>query len=122
MQYTNCISLNTAINELDLFDNIEFKYLKKLLNPSVDYDNYDFEVYIEENPDDEEPISRYCITVVKFDLENPNYNPKDSWCRENKYIRFTKRYEYNCSSIMALNFMNLVIEDSEDEDEDDDSD
>ena len=117
MSYTNCINLNYAINELDLFDNIEFKYLKTLLNPSTDYDDYDFEVDIKETPDDETLISQYCITVVKFDLDNPDYNPKDPWCRENKYIRFTKRYEYNGSSIMALNFINLWTDEESDSDE-----
>jgi len=119
MPYTNCINLNYAINELDLFDNIEYKYLKKLLNPSVDYDDYDFEVDIQDNPDDEKPrFETYCITVVKFDLENPKYDAEDPWCRENKYIRFTKRYEYNGSSIMGLNFGNLWIdEETSDEEE-----
>mgnify|MGYP001264516994 CR=1 FL=1 len=119
MSYTNCINLNYAINELDLFDNIEYKYLKKLLNPSVDYDDYDFEVDIQDNPDNEKPrFETYCITVVKFDLENPNYDAEDSWNRENKTIRFTKRYEYNGSSIMGLNFGNLWIdEETSDEDE-----
>ena len=123
MPYTNCISLNIAINELDLFDNIEFKYLKKLLNPSVDYDDYDFEVDIQENPDNEKPMFEYyCITVVNFDLENPSYDAEDPWCRENKYIRFTKRYEYNGSSIRALQFMDLYEESEEScDDEDEES-
>ena len=120
MPYTNCISLNIAI-ELDLFDNIEYKYLKKLLNPSVDYDDYDFEVDIQRNPDDEEPMFEYyCIKVVKFDLENPKYDAEDPWCKENKYIRFTKRYEYNNSSIRALQFMNLWIDDEDEESCDED--
>ena len=114
MSYTNCINLNIAI-ELDLFDNIEFKYLKKLLNPSVDYDDYDFEVDIQ---DIGTTSNGYAITVVKFDLENPNYNPEDPWSRENKYIRFTKRYEYNGSSIMGLNFGNLWIDEESESDSD----
>ena len=119
MPYTNCINLNYAINELDLFDNIEFKYLKTLLNPSTDYDDYDFEVDIEENPNDETPMfETYCITVVKFDLENPNYDAEDPWSRENKYITFTKRYEYNGSSIMGLNFGNLWTDEESEYDSD----
>ena len=115
MPYINCISLNYAINELDLFDNIEYKYLKKLLNPSVDYDDSDFEVDIQ---DIGMTSNGYAITVVKFDLENPNYDAEDPWSRENKYIRFTKRYEYSGSSIMGLNFGNIWIdEETSDEEE-----
>ena len=47
MPYTNCVSLDLAIKELDLFDNIKFKYLKYLFTKDIDLEEWDFEVDIE---------------------------------------------------------------------------
>ncbi len=105
MCYTNCITLTTAL-ELDLFENIEYKYLKKLLNigvdASIDYDEYDFEVEIENIPDD--TIEAWeCCTRITFEIEDKKYE---------------KLYTYNNSSITALQFANLYEEiESEDFDE-----
>jgi len=118
MPYTNCVSLDFAIKELDLFDNIKFKYLKYLFTKDIDLEEWDFEVDIENIA---LPYSSanccMCKTVVKFELENPEY--KEDWFysfQKEKYITFTKEYEYHNSSAMALIFLDLC-EESEDEEE-----
>lgn len=116
MPYTNCVSLDFAINQLDLFDNIEFKYLKHLFNKNIDREEWDFEVDIEDIEDPELGCCM-CKTVIKFDIDNPHY--KEDWFysyQKEKYYSFTKEYEYNSSSAYALMFLDLN-EESEDEEE-----
>ena len=116
MPYTNCVSLDFAIKELDLFDNIKFKYLKYLFTKDIDLEEWDFEVDIE-NIEDPELSASMCKKVVSFELENPEY--KKDWFysfQKEKYITFTKEYEYHNSSAMALIFLDLC-EESEDEEE-----
>jgi len=119
MPYTNCVSLEFAINQLDLFDNIEFKYLKHLFIKDIDREDWDFEVDIE---DIALPYSSanccMCKTVVKFELENPEYIEEGGFYphQKEKSYSFTKEYVYNGSSEMALIFMDLC-EESEDEEE-----
>jgi len=80
------------------------------------WEEWDFEVDIE-NIEDPELSAWMCKTVVKFELENPEY--KEDWFysfQKEKYITFTKEYEYHNSSAMALIFLDLC-EESEDEEE-----
>ncbi len=59
-----------------------------------------------------------CKTVIKFELENPEY--KEDWFysyQKEKYYSFTREYEYNGSSQMALIFMDLCEESEEEESE-----
>jgi len=117
MPYNNFVSLEYAINQLDLFDNIKFKYLKYLFNKNTDFEEWGFEVDIE---DIEDPELRdwMCKTVVSFDLDNPDFIEELGYNQnEEKYITFTKEYVYNGSSPCAINFMNLYFEDEEEESE-----
>jgi len=82
MSYTNCISLTTAL-KLDLFDDIEYKHLKDLLTPTMDYDNYDFEVKIEDLPNNED---YYYYIKFSFTLG---------------YTKFEKIYGVNIGSVRA---------------------
>jgi hypothetical protein len=123
MPYTNCVSLEFAINELDLFDNIEFKYLKHLFKKNIDREEWDFEVDIE---DIALPYSSanccMCKTVVKFELENPEYKEDLYYSyQKEKYYSFTKEYEYNSSSGYALMFLDLNEESEEEESEEEES-
>lgn len=117
MPYTNCVSIDFAINELDLFDNIEFKYLKHLFNKNIDREDWDFEVDIE-NIKDPELGCCMCKTVIKFEIENPEYIEEGGFYphQNKKSYSFTKEYEYNSSSAYAFIFMDLY-EESEDEEE-----
>ena len=67
MSYTNCVSLKTAL-KLDLFDDIEYKHLKDLLTPTMDYDEYDFQVEIIECPNEYKKIGYERKTVIRFTL------------------------------------------------------
>ena len=118
MPYNNFVSLEYAINELDLFDNIKFKYLKDLFTKDTDLEDWGFEVDIE---DIALPYSsaNCCMrkTEVKYELENPEYKEGGFYpYQKEKYYSFTKEYEYNSSSAYGFTFMNLY-EESEDEEE-----
>ena len=44
MPYTNCITLNQAIYDLDLFDDLKFSDVKQFYkNKNLVFDDYDFE-------------------------------------------------------------------------------
>ena len=115
--YTNCISIETALY-FDLFDDISYKWLKLILDPSVDREENDFEVEIEDLP-----CTRECYCIVKFTFE----------LRMVDYIRwgethyktktFSKTIEYNGSSALAMTLCGMVRDDdTEDEDEEEDED
>ena len=119
MPYTNCVSLEFAINELNLFYKVEFKYLKYLLNKNTDYEE-NFEVEIEDIKDPE--LGRcMCEKIISFELENPHYEKE--LCRRftpihsKKYITFTKEYGYESGSGYDLIFMGLYEESEDEEDE-----
>jgi hypothetical protein len=111
-KYDNCISIEKALY-FDLFDGIEFKWLKEVLDPSIDREEYDFEVEIEDLP-----CSRLAFCIVKFTFE----------LRMVDYIRwgethyktktFSKTIEYNGSSALAMTLCGMVRDDDT-EDEDD---
>jgi hypothetical protein len=110
--YPNCITIENALY-FDLFDNIKYEWLKLVLDPSVDREEYDFEVEIEDLP-----CSRLAFCIVKFTFE----------LRMVDYIRwgethyktktFSKTIEYNGSSALAMTLCGMVRDDdTEDEDE-----
>ena len=75
--YTNCITLQFAINELDLFDEIPFKNMKYLYNnPRWSVIDTDFEVSIEDLVIEvvEGGRTDWCRSLVRFWFENPNYD------------------------------------------------
>jgi len=101
--YTNCIPLATA-KWLDLFDDIPYKYLKKLLE-----EEDDFIVEIEDMPCDR---VAWCKTSFTFTLEyEAEFNDN------NLEKEFTVIKEYNCSSSMACTIINLECPEESDEEE-----
>ena len=108
MPYTNAVSFNFALNELDLFDDIKGIYLKQYFKKGLDLDEYDFEIEIVDiEVEDELPYM--CNTQITFDLCNPDGPYPD--------LTFTKKYRYNNSSPYALIFVDLNM-DEEDEESD----
>ena len=109
--YTNCITLE-QMEWLDLFDEIPYKVVKKLVKLDGDTD---FEVEIEDLPNDE---YNKCSTSFKFTLEidiSQGYLPL-MVKREYYVIK-----EYDDSSLMAMyigeNFKGEEEEEEEEEDE-----
>ena len=125
MPYTNCVSFNQALNELNLFDDIKGKYLKSYFNQSIDLDEYDIEVEIKDVIVEGEN-DWTCNVEITFELDNPDYNPNSIFTADKeRYTTFTKEVRYNSSSAFALTLLNLYMErsdeeesDEEDEDED----
>jgi len=109
--YTNCISIETALY-FDLFDDISYKWLKLILDPSVDREENDFEVEIEDLPCTREC---YCITKFTFELKMVDYIRMGSTYYKTK--KFSKTIEYNGSSGLAMTICELK-EDEEHEEED----
>ncbi len=104
--YTNCIPLATA-KWLDLFDDIPYKYLKKLLE-----EEDDFIVEIEDMPCDR---VAWCKTSFTFTLDiNVSGGSLPLMVKK----EFTVIKEYNGSSPMALTIMGLQYPDEEEEESD----
>ena len=93
------ISLNTAL-ELDLFDDVKFMYLKDLLDPNTEYEEYmeeeDFIIWIEDLPNENycPKTNRYLKTKITFELE---------------YTKFEKIYEYGEDSVRNHTFKKFKI-------------
>ncbi len=89
--YTNCLMIS-QMKELDLFDNISYKYIKDIINR--DYD--DIEVEIEDLACDREC---YCKTRFTFEL---NINVSGGCMPIMVDKEFVVEQEYNGSSAYAL--------------------
>ena len=115
MTYTNTINYH-AIEYLDLFDDLPYKYVKSIVRDGGDY--YELDVEIEDIECDRAPL--YCSIKISFELEidvSQGYMP----------MMVTKSFqvikEYNGSSPMAMFVgQNLWEEDEEEEEEEDDED
>ena len=121
MGYTKCITMEMALY-FDLFDDINYKWLKEVLDPNMDKDEYDFEVEIEDMKIDieegEEWKSVYCKTKFTFDLRmlyDESFGEKYYHTKS-----FTKIIEYNGSSGIALTLMNLYEEEETETEEEED--
>tara|TARA_R110000868_G_C10741954_1_gene752482 strand:+ start:545 stop:844 length:300 start_codon:yes stop_codon:yes gene_type:complete len=99
MGYTNCLMVS-QMKELDLFDNIEYKYIKNIIK----YDDYDIEVEIEDVECDR---IAYCKTSFKFKIDLGS---------DNGILKVELEKEYNGSSAYALMMLNLDDEEEEEED------
>ena len=103
--YTNCITLE-QMEWLELFDEIPYKVVKKLVKL---HDETDFEVEIKDLPND----SGYmCSTSFTFKLEIDISQGSLPLMVEKEYCVIK---EYNSSSGMALSILNLVEEEEEEE-------
>lgn len=112
--YNNCISIEQALH-FNLFDDISYKWLKLVLDPSVDMDEYDFEVEIEDLPCD-----RPAFAIVKFTFELAKVDDVILGRTRYSHKKFTKTIEYNTSSELSMMLCGMVdsyvdSEDSEDE-------
>ena len=125
MGYTNCISIEKALY-FDLFDDIPYKWLKLILDPSVDREEYDFEVIIEDIPVEKVVegffiTSPDCRTTFTFDLKmsktKPSYNA-NGYTTEYITKTFTKTIEYGSSSTFAMTLLDMKEEEEEEEEED----
>jgi hypothetical protein len=112
--YTNCISIEKALY-FDLFDDIDYKWLKLILSPSVDREEYDFEVEIEDIPVEKViegffKTSPECRTTFTFDLKmskiRPSYNA-NGYITEYITKTFTKTIDYDASSPIAMALCDL---------------
>lgn len=112
-EYNNCISITQALY-FDLFDNISYKWLKLILDPSIDRDEWDFQVHIE---DLDCEIQGYCITKFTFDLKiskiTSSYNA-NGFTTEYKTKTFTKTIEYQCSSPFDIALCEMIITSDDD--------
>ena len=118
MPYTNCITLNQAIYDLDLFDDLKFSDVKQFYkNKNLDFDDYDFRVDIQDVSIDEDKQSMCWRSVeISFWLDVREY---DGW-GEIKPKKFSKTIRYNTSSEMALILLNLYEESEEESEEESD--
>lgn len=123
MPFTNCVSFNYALHQLDLFDNIEGKYLKYYFQGKLDLDEYDFEVDIEEV--EKEDSKRGFVLIVEYQLKNPKWIYNKNVLGNNflniydipEYITFTTELDYHESSPLAILIHQDLYEESDDEEE-----
>lgn len=109
MDYTNCITLEQML-WLELFDEVPYKHIKKILKM---HGETDFEVEIVNIPNNENLCPTWCTTSFKFLLEIDISQGSLPLMVEK---RFTVIKSYSSSSPMALYILeNLVEEESEEE-------
>jgi len=106
MVYTNCLMVS-QMKELNLFDNISYKYIKNIIN----HDDDDIEVEIEDLDCDR---IAWCRTRFTFEISQGKMY---SWDTEDTYKKFVVEKEYNGSSPYALMMCQLDTDDEEEEEE-----
>ena len=111
MVYTNCLMVS-QMKELDLFDDIEYKYIKNIIKHGDD----DIRVEIEDVDCDG---LGWCKTRFTFEL-NINVSGGSMPIMVDK--EFVVEKEYNGSSIFALTLRNLDDGEEEEEEEEDEED
>ena len=95
------------MKELDLFDNISYKYIKNIINNDDD----DIEVEIEDLDCDTEG---WCKTRFTFEISQGKVY---KWDTEDTYKKFVVEKEYNSSSPYALMMCELDTDEEDEEDE-----
>ena len=113
MGYTNVIDITDALY-LDLFDDINYKWLKEVLNPNMDKDEYDFEVEIEDLPFERKG---YITTQFTFELRmlyDERFGEKYYHTKS-----FTKILEYTPNSPLGISISNMYEEDEDEIHEED---
>ena len=112
MGYTNCLTIS-QMKELDLFDDIEYKHIKKI----IENDNDDIEVEIEDLDCDR---IAWCKTRFTFELK---INVSGGYMPIMVDKKFVVEKEYNSSSPYALMMCELDTDDErltdEEEEEED---
>ena len=116
--YTNCINIEQALY-FDLFDDIPYKWLKLILDPSIDREEWDFEVEIEDIPVEKEVdiafITSPCRTTFTFDLKLVDDVRFGQTYYKTK--TFTKTIDYGGSSGFAMTLCGMKEEDEDTEEE-----
>ena len=100
MGYTNCLMIS-QMKELDLFDDIKYKYIKNFIK----HDDDDIKVEIEDLECDR---VAWCKTRFKFEIDLGSGNG---------ILKIDLEKEYNSSSPYALMMMDLYEEEEEEEEE-----
>ena len=108
MSYTNCLMIG-QMKELDLFDNISYKYIKDIIK----HDDDDIEVEIEDLECDR---VAWCNTRFTFKLNIDVSGGSMPIIVEKEYV---VEKEYNNSSPYALMMIELYEEEEEEEEEED---
>jgi len=111
MGYTNCLMVST-MKELDLFDNISYKYIKNIINNDDD----DIEVEIEDLPCDR---VAWCKTRFTFELK---INVSGGCMPIMVDKKFVVEKEYNNSSAYALMMLGLYVDSDDEQSEEEESD
>lgn len=106
MGYTNCLMVS-QMKELDLFDNISYKYIKDIIN------NEDDEIDVEIK---DLECDRVCFCKTQFKFIIPQLYDESFGEKYYKDATFTLVKEYKGSSIFA--FMMWELEEDEEEDKD----
>ena len=102
MGYTNCLMIG-QMKELQLFDDIEYQYIKHIINN----DDSDIEVEIEDVDCVECDMIKTCKTRFKFNID---LQKATDCCGGNGILRVDLVKEYDSSSIFAFIMMNLYEE------------
>lgn len=108
MGHTNYLTVS-QMKELDLFDNISYKYIKDIINNDDD----DIEVEIEDLDCDRDA---WCRTRFTFEL---NIDVSGGCMPIMVDKQFVVEQEYNVSSPYALMMLDLQEEEEEEEESDD---
>ena len=115
MPYSNCLSVEQALY-FELFDDIKYEWLKEVLDPKMDRDEYDFEVEIEDIPNDEN-TENYKTTQFTFELRKIDYIRFGETHYKTKTFVVNKTYAYNSPYAMSLGNQYEDTDDEEDEED-----
>ncbi len=115
MPYADCLSIEQALY-FDLFDDIKYEWLKEVLDPKRDREEYDFEVEIKDILDDEN-TEDYKTTQFTFQLRKIDYVRFDETHYKTKTFEVKKTYHYNSPYAITLGDN---YEDTDDEEEEED--
>ena len=114
MPYSNVLSIEEALY-FELFDDIKYEWLKEVLDPKREDEN-DFEVEIEDIPNDEN-TEYYKTTQFTFELRKIDYVRFGETHYKTKTFVVKKTYAYNSPYAMSLGNNYEDTDDEEDEED-----
>lgn len=116
MPYSNVLSIEEALY-FELFDDIKYEWLKEVLDPKREDEN-DFEVEIEDIPNDEN-TEDYKTTQFTFELRKIDDVRFGETHYKTKTFVVKQTYGYNSPYAMSLGNNYQSTDDEEEEEEDD---